>query len=155
MPVNRGSRTVTHSRNAAAVQIQDRERLQDIIQLARREGNRDVLLITNWTHMLKITNTILVKNHSFYGKIVGDRKGGLSSSNQIPPLGLKTKGATKGEGKESLTQKDLYFPNFSLNHFKPLVDLGRPPCKDNFYRGVVEREEVLANPSNGSVILLW
>ncbi len=102
LTIDRRSRSIRHTCDAPAIEIEHRQRFQDIVQLAGREGNRDILAAFDGTQMFEVPNAVLVENHSFdrqaieiAGSLSADRrnenrskqpKPRKSSTHKVPPL---------------------------------------------------------------------
>ena len=63
-PIERRIRVVADASHAAAVQIQRRQRLQHVVELAAGEIDRDLLVASHLAEVLEVANTALVQHHT-------------------------------------------------------------------------------------------
>ena len=71
LAIQRSRGSIRHAGDAASVEIQHRERLENVVELAGCEGNRDVLVAANLAQMLEVPDAVLIKNHALHGQLVG------------------------------------------------------------------------------------
>ena len=70
-PIERRIRVVAHAGHAAAAQIERRQRLQHVVELAAGEVDRHLLVAANLAEVLEISHPALVEHHAPHRQPVG------------------------------------------------------------------------------------
>ena len=89
LSVHRCGRPILDARDAPAIQIQNGERFEYIVELARSERDGDVLAFANAPKMFEITDAALVENDAF------DRKGSVYCRVALSPNPIWNRGADR------------------------------------------------------------
>jgi hypothetical protein len=70
LPLDGRGRSVGHAGDPSAVEIENGERLENIVQLTRGELDGDILLIADLANMLEVPTPFLYSTTRFTGRLV-------------------------------------------------------------------------------------